>query len=183
LWLSLREPSALEGRQNGIRFVPALRSSQYFCSNRFVLQSYAVPFGDLKVIAASESFCRSFQINSATVPGRLLSELGTGEWAMPNLISPLDATASGNAEVESYDLIRRGQNVRCLLVNANKLDDGDEERIRLLLAVTDVTVAARACRDTHGRHRRPATTTLGTVSWTPSRWFMSVCLLLLAALA
>jgi hypothetical protein len=55
--------------------------------------------GDLTIIAASASFCRTLQIDPASVPGRQLSELAAGEWAMPKLISLLEATASGSAEI------------------------------------------------------------------------------------
>jgi two-component sensor histidine kinase len=98
-----------------------------------------------RIIAASASFCRTFAIDPATIPGRLLSELGNGEWAMPNLASLLQATASGSAQVEAYelDLRRPGQDKRQLVVNARKLDDGDDDHVRVLLAITDVT-AARA---------------------------------------
>lgn len=34
---------------------------------------------DQKVIEASTSFCRTFEIDPATIPGRALSELGNGE--------------------------------------------------------------------------------------------------------
>ena len=43
--------------------------------------------GDLSIIAASASFCRTFQIDPAGLPGRQLSELGAGEWGMPQLTS------------------------------------------------------------------------------------------------
>jgi hypothetical protein len=56
---------------------------------------------DQRVIAASASFCRTFDIDCATVPGRSLSELGGGEWAMPKLASLLRATASGSAQIEA----------------------------------------------------------------------------------
>ena len=104
--------------------------------------------GDLTIIAASASFCRTFQIDPASVPGRQLSELGAGEWAMPKLISPLKATASGSAEIGAYeiDLVREGGEPGCLVLNARKLDDGDSNRVRLLLAVTDVTFARAEAR-------------------------------------
>ncbi|UVC10686.1 PAS domain-containing protein [Rhizobium sp. TH2] len=96
---------------------------------------------DLKVIAASASFCRAFGIDPASVPGSRLGELGNGEWAMPKLESLLKATASGSANIEAYeiDLKRPNQKIRQLVVNARTLDDGDLDHIRLLLAVTDVT--------------------------------------------
>lgn len=103
---------------------------------------------DQRVIAASASFCRAFEIDPATVPGRRLSELGNGEWAMPKLASLLRATASGSAQIEAYeiDLRRPKQKTRNLVVNAHTLDDGDTDHIRLLLAVTDVTDARAEAR-------------------------------------
>lgn len=101
-----------------------------------------------KVIAASASFCRAFEIDASTVSGRSLSELGNGEWAMPKLASLLKATASGSAQIEAYeiDLKRTNHKTRNLVVNARVLDDGDRDRIRLLLAVTDVTDARAETR-------------------------------------
>ncbi len=96
---------------------------------------------DLKVIAASASFCRAFDIDPKTVCGQRLSEIGNGEWAMPKLASLLTATASGSAIIEAYeiDFQRPNQKTRHLVVNARTLDDGDIDHIRLLLAITDVT--------------------------------------------
>lgn len=98
---------------------------------------------DQKVIAASTSFCRTFEIDPATIPGKALSELGNGEWAMPKLASLLKATASGSARIEAYeiDLKRPERKTRQLIVNAQVLDDGDKDHIRLLIAITDVTDA------------------------------------------
>ncbi|MEO4000964.1 histidine kinase dimerization/phosphoacceptor domain -containing protein [Mesorhizobium sp. CAU 1732] len=103
---------------------------------------------DQKVIAASTSFCRVFEIDPATIPGQPLSELGNGEWAMSKLASLLKATASGSAQIEAYelDLKRPNQKTRNLIVNARTLDDGIKDHVRLLLAVTDVTVARAQAR-------------------------------------
>ena len=96
---------------------------------------------DLRVIAASASFCRAFDIDPASVSGEWLSDLGAGEWGMPKLVSLLRATASGSANIAAYeiDLMRPNQKTRQLVVNARTLDDGDLDHIRLLLAITDVT--------------------------------------------
>jgi hypothetical protein len=103
---------------------------------------------DLTVIAASASFCRAFQIDSDSVSGRPLADLGAGEWALPQLSSLLRATASGSAQIESYeiDLLRKDHVSRCLVLNARKLDDGNSDRVRLLLAITDVTLARAEAR-------------------------------------
>jgi two-component sensor histidine kinase len=103
---------------------------------------------DLTIIAASASFCRTFQIDPASVPGRQLADLGSGEWAMPKLDSLLKATASGSAEIAAYeiDLVRKGGERRYLVVNARKLDDGESAPVRLLVAITDVTFARAEAR-------------------------------------
>lgn len=103
---------------------------------------------DLKIIAASASFCRVFEIDPASVAGKRLGDLGNGEWAMPKLESLLKATASGSANIEAYeiDLKRPNRPARQLVVNARTLDDGDLDHIRLLLAITDVTAMRAEAR-------------------------------------
>ncbi|MCW5714706.1 MAG: ATP-binding protein [Bauldia sp.] len=96
--------------------------------------------GDLAVIAASRSFCNVFQIDPASIDGRRLSGVGSGEWDVPQLAQLLRITASGQAEVDAYemDLERDGVPSRRLVLNARKLDY-DGAVVRLLVAVTDVT--------------------------------------------
>lgn len=100
------------------------------------------------VVAASRSFCSAFQIDPATAVGRLVFELGAGEWDVPQFRSLLKSTADGHAQIETYtmDLRRTGHETRNLVLNAQKLVYGDEENIRLLLAVSDVTDARTAER-------------------------------------
>ncbi|QND45350.1 sensor histidine kinase (plasmid) [Rhizobium lusitanum] len=102
--------------------------------------------GDLMVIAASASFYHEFQIEPVKMTNRQLSTLGNGEWNVRQLSSLLQATAAGAAHVDAYemDLNRDGQTPRRLVLNAQKLDYGDPEHIRLLLSVSDVTDARLA---------------------------------------
>lgn len=57
---------------------------------------------DLAVIAASNSFCRIFEIPPAATTGIKFSELGAGEWNVPQLDSLLKATAAGDATIDAY---------------------------------------------------------------------------------
>ncbi len=95
------------------------------------------------VVAASKAFCHAFGIESLEIDGQAFASLGDGEWAIPQLHSLLKATASGFAEVKNYefDLKREGRATRCLVLNAHKLNYGEGEPIRLLLAIADVTDA------------------------------------------
>lgn len=102
----------------------------------------------LIVIAASASFCRAFQIDPNQVTGRPLTALGKGEWNVPQLTGLLNATASGFAKVEDYEmeLLREGRSNRRLVLNATKLDYADDGDVRLILAMADVTDARIAER-------------------------------------
>jgi two-component sensor histidine kinase len=99
--------------------------------------------GDLTVIAASASFCRSFHVDRASVSDRLLFELGTGEWDVRQLRTLLKATRSGHADINAYemDLKRDQEEPRRLLVNARLLEFGGKDNARLLVTVSDVTDA------------------------------------------
>jgi len=96
---------------------------------------------NLTVIAASESFCRAFDLDMALVEGRLLASIGEGEWDVPQLASLLKATASGFAAVKDYEMLlaRKGRDKQCLVLNATKLAYADDENVRLLLSVLDIT--------------------------------------------
>jgi two-component system, sensor histidine kinase PdtaS len=97
--------------------------------------------GGLNVVAASDSFCETFEIDPPPVPGRPLADLGAGEWNVPQLGSLLRATAAGSARIEAYemDLKRFGKVSRCLVINARKLDYFDDDNVRLVMTVADVT--------------------------------------------
>jgi two-component sensor histidine kinase len=99
--------------------------------------------GNLALIAASESFCQAFTIDAASLPGKPLAELGHGEWNIPQLASLLNATASGHADIDAYemDLRQDGKDSRRLVVNAIRLRYGASGATRLLLTVSDVTEA------------------------------------------
>jgi len=95
----------------------------------------------LVIIAASKSFSRAFGIDPSKIEGRLLSELGKGEWNKPQFHSLLRATASGYAQIEGYeiDLECEGRPPRRLVLNAQTLSYSGCDETRLVLSVTDIT--------------------------------------------
>lgn len=102
---------------------------------------------DLRVEAASRSFCSAFELDPGQVVGVELSTLGNGEWAAPQLRSLLRATMAGNAAIDAYEmeLVRTGHPTLCLILNAHLLDhDGGGDRRRMALAVLDVTAIRQA---------------------------------------
>lgn len=96
---------------------------------------------NLVVIGASTSFCNAFNLDPSTIANRRLAELGAGEWDVPQLNSLLLATIQGAAEIDAYemDLVREGKATCRLILSAHKLDYFDTDKVRIVLAATDVT--------------------------------------------
>jgi two-component sensor histidine kinase len=97
----------------------------------------------LTVVAASNSFCSAFGIDPAKTAGGPLAALGAGEWNVPQLASLLNATASGHAKIENYEMAlkRAGQSDRCLVLNAHKLEYIAGADVQLVLSISDITDA------------------------------------------
>ena len=98
------------------------------------------------VIGASASFCNTFNLDPSTIANHRLADLGAGEWNVPQLNSLLRATISGAAEIDAYemDLVREGKATCRLILSAHKLDYFDTEKVRVVLAATDVTATRLA---------------------------------------
>ncbi|MCL6741807.1 sensor histidine kinase [Sphingomonas sp. RB56-2] len=96
---------------------------------------------DVVVVGASASFCNTFNLDPATIANRRLADLGAGEWDVPQLNSLLRATIGGAAEIDAYemDLVREGKATCRLILSAHKLDYFDTEKVRVVLAATDIT--------------------------------------------
>ena len=103
---------------------------------------------DVVVIGASSSFCNTFNLDPAHIANRKLANLGAGEWDVPQLNSLLKATIAGAADIDAYemDLIREGKATCRLILSAHKLDYFDTEKVRIVLAATDVTATRLAER-------------------------------------
>ena len=101
---------------------------------------------EVVVIGASTSFCNTFNLDPETIANRRLADLGGGEWNVPQLNSLLAATIAGAAEIDAYemDLVREGKATCRLILSAHKLDYFDTEKVRVVLAATDVTATRLA---------------------------------------
>lgn len=99
--------------------------------------------GDLRVVAASRSFSVRFQLIAENTIGCRLSELGAGEWNVPQLRSLLELALNDGPEIDGYkmDLVRTNCAPRHLLMNAQKVAFDGAERNRVLLTIDDITDA------------------------------------------
>ena len=58
----------------------------------------------LRVIAASRSFYRDFHVTPEETQGRLLHELGNGQWDIPSLRQILEDIISNGAPIEEFEI-------------------------------------------------------------------------------
>ena len=96
---------------------------------------------DLRVVAASRSYCRFFEVAHEDTVGRRLNELGGEQWNIPTLQEALRRIWSASEGLEGFEIDaafpRIGQ--RVMLLNARKVSYQDATRATVLLAIEDIT--------------------------------------------
>ena len=104
--------------------------------------------GDLRVVAASRSFYETFGVNQREVYGRLLYELGGGQWDIPKLRELLEDMIPHHTTIEAYEVEHDFPTIgwRTMLLNARQVVDGDRPAA-ILLAIEDVTRRRAAERE------------------------------------
>ncbi len=104
---------------------------------------------DLRVIAASRSFYRTFAVTPRKTEGRLVFDLGDGQWNIPKLRALLEDIIPKRRTVESYEVDPNFPSIgrRVMLVNARRVFDEDGSASAILLAIEDVTRRREADRE------------------------------------
>ena len=104
---------------------------------------------DLRVIAASRSFYRTFAVTPRKTEGRLVFELGGGQWNIPGLRALLEDIIPKRRTVEAYEVEHVFPSIgrRVMLLNARRVFDEDGSASAILLAIEDVTRRREADRE------------------------------------
>ena len=78
---------------------------------------------DLRVIAASRSFYRTFAVTPRKTEGRLVFDLGDGQWNIPKLRALLEDIIPKRRTVESYEVDHEFPSIgrRVMLVHARRV--------------------------------------------------------------
>jgi two-component sensor histidine kinase len=96
---------------------------------------------DLRVVAASRSFYRTFAAEPQDTQGRRLYELGDGQWNIPGLRNVLEDIIPKHRTVEAYEVEHEFPTIgrRVMLLNARQVFDEGGVASALLVAIEDVT--------------------------------------------
>ena len=129
-----------------------------------ILRAAPVPFlvlrGDLRVSTASESFYRRFNVTPGVTEGRLVYEIGNGQWNIPVLRALLEDIIPRDRVFNDYEMTHDFPDIgtRIVLLNARRLDNA-EGTPNILLGITDITditdvqQAQTALRESEERYR------------------------------
>jgi two-component system, chemotaxis family, CheB/CheR fusion protein len=111
-----------------------------------VRQPLVILDGELRVEKANPAFYDTFQAESDSTRGRLLSELGGGQWGDPGLLAALKDVLASDTTVEDLEVEAEVPTLgsRTMSINARRLHGGT--RGRILLAIEDRTAVKRAER-------------------------------------
>ena len=97
---------------------------------------------DLRVRSANESFYGTFQVTPAETEGRLLYDLGDGQWDIPRLRELLENILPRNTSFKNFEVEHHFEKLgqRTMRLNAQRLDDLH----LILLAIEDITERKRS---------------------------------------
>ena len=106
-----------------------------------VREPFVVLDEDLRVVAASRSFYRTFTVNPQDTQGKLLYELGEGEWNTPKLRMLLGKILPERGVMEDCEVEHDFPNIghRTMLLNARKVFYAEGVRANILLGIEDIT--------------------------------------------
>ncbi len=114
---------------------------------------------DLRVRVVNPVFYEQFRVSPEETTGRLIYELGNGQWDIPELHTLLEEILPANDAFDGYEVTHEFEDLgwRVMLLNARRLDHLQ----LILLVITDVTdrkqvEALRAARDAAEEARKAA---------------------------
>ncbi len=96
---------------------------------------------DLNVKSANRSFYKAFQTVPEETEGRLVSELGNGQWNIPALLALLRDIVPAKGHFDDYEITHTFPKLghRTMLLNARKLYRPGNSTVLLVLAIEDIT--------------------------------------------
>ena len=113
---------------------------------------------DLRVSTANEAFYKTFKVTPVKTEGRLIYELGDGQWNIPKLRDLLEDVLPRNSSFEDFEITHDFATIgrRTMLLDARKLSDTESRPARILLGIQDITEVLQfqtAARQTQIRYQ------------------------------
>jgi PAS domain S-box-containing protein len=96
---------------------------------------------DLRVHTANDAFYNTFKVSPGESEGRLIFDLGNGQWNIPRLREMLNDILSENSFFNDFEVTHAFEAIgrRTMLLNARMLSGPHGNPLRILLGIQDVT--------------------------------------------
>ena len=109
--------------------------------------------GELRVERANPAFYDLFKVTPGQTSGRLIYDLGDGQWNIPALRHLLEAILGGEEHVENYRVEHEFEDtgLRIMLLNARRIESEEARPYLILLAINDVTDREQARFELEGQ--------------------------------
>lgn len=127
-----------------------------------ILRTSPVPLlvleSDMRVVAANDAFYKRFMVAPDQTAGRLVYELGNGQWNIPRLRELLEGILPRHASFENLEVTHSFESLgpRTMLLNARRMEVQEDGPERIVLVIEDITVRKQAeenLRETEERNR------------------------------
>ena len=95
----------------------------------------------LRVVAASRAFYSRFRVKPDDTEGKLLYELGDGQWDIPKLHALLEKIIPDKGVMDDYEVEHEFPSIgqRTMLLNARQVFYQTDKRTHILLSIEDIT--------------------------------------------
>ncbi len=109
--------------------------------------------GELRVERANPAFYDLFKVTPGQTSGRLIYDLGDGQWNIPALRHLLEAILGGEEHVENYRVEHEFEDIgrRIMLLNTRRIESDEALPYLILLAINDVTDREQARFELEGQ--------------------------------
>ena len=150
--LRLRPYKTVDNRIDGVVAVlvdvDALKRAQAYSESivATVREPLLVLDENLRVRSASDSFFETYRVVPDETIGRLLYDLGNGQWNIPQLRRLLEDVLPQSVQVENFEVEHAFESIgtKTMLLNARQLVQGSSAAPSILLAIEDITERKRA---------------------------------------
>jgi len=121
----------------------AVSSAERFAENIVdtVRESLLVLDGRMRVVKANRSFYETFRTTAEETRGKVLFELDSRQWDIPELRKLLKEIIEQNTSFQDYPVTHRFSDIglKRMMLNARMLREKDKKEDRILLAIEDIT--------------------------------------------
>jgi PAS domain S-box-containing protein len=94
-----------------------------------------------RVLSVNEHFLKTFKVTSEDTQGKLLYDLGNGQWNIPALKELLESILPTNNPVEEFEVEHDFPHIgkKLMVLNAHRVELEGQYKDRILIAIEDIT--------------------------------------------